>query len=147
MLLPLPPLYVLVLNACVRGGWTAAEYDGSAAAGGGTWRHTGILASRGDVRIQIEWACLTAGAETGCRWQRRIAEAAVPAGRAAADWCRCPISGTYPTVRLLGYPNEALAAAVADRCTRHHPRTCQRTLRQCTLEVELYPPTSDWRQP
>lgn len=134
MLLPLPRLYVLILNACVRGEWRANEYEGSALAGKNTYHYTGILAIRGDVRIQIEWECLTIGGVAAGPWDRRLAEAAVRAPEHdPADWRlpwprrwwfpasrdeqrRCPVSGVYAAVRLLSYPDEALRAAVLEGC-------------------------------
>jgi hypothetical protein len=140
MLLPLPGTYALVLNASIRGEWaTITEYEGAGFGPAQSLRYAGILAVRGDVRIQVEWQCLADG-----RWERRHAEAAVrAAAHDPADWVkphplrwydpasrdadrRCPVSGVHAAVRLLGYPDDALRSAVLARCSGRRALATQR---------------------
>jgi hypothetical protein len=119
-------MYGLVLDAAAQGGWAVTEYEGRPVHPQSGRARAGILAVRGDLRIQVEWECDAAGG----RWQRCLAEAAVrDPGHDPADWMlphprrwrspatrdrdrRSPAGGVYPVARLLALPDDALHAAV-----------------------------------
>lgn len=134
--LPLPPMYGEIMVACARGGWAVTEYDGGGFTGTGRHRYTGVVAVRGDLRVQVEWQCAAIGVRPAGPWQHRVSSIAVrhpdhdradfasPLPRrwyipATADpHRRCRIHAVYPAVRLLGRDPAVLADIILAEAAR-----------------------------
>lgn len=137
-------MFGMVMDACTAGRWTVTVFDGQSFEGDGrTTAYAGIVATRGDIRILIEWSCPLACGRYG-EWRRRRAEIAVRhpdhdprdfrrphplrwLTGTGDEARRCPVGGAHTVTRLLGRPDDTLRAVVLERAG------CQSALRQCTL--------------
>jgi hypothetical protein len=123
-------MYGEVIAAVAAGEWRLTEYDGAGFSGKIQHRYAGIVAVRGDIRIQVEWQCPAVARRPAGPWQHRGSAIAVRhGGHDPADFARVhparwlapatrdthrrqPVSCVWSVVRLLGRDDDTLAAVI-----------------------------------